>query len=42
MDKLNFYATSRKDDILSLFHMFMYLLNDDQLYGDKAMVKSII
>ena len=28
-DKLNFYATSRRDDFLSLFHMFVYLLNDN-------------
>ena len=38
MDKLNFYATTRKDDIQSLFHMLVCMLNDDQLYGDKAIV----
>ena len=34
MDRLRFSATSRKDDILSLFHMFVTMLNDDKLYGD--------
>lgn len=42
MDKLNFYATNRKDEMLSLFHMLVCLLNDNQLYGDIAMIKEII
>lgn len=41
MDKLNFYATSRKDDINTLFHMIVFMLNDDKLYGDKEMIKGI-
>lgn len=42
MDKLNFYATTRKDDIQSLFHMLVCMLNDDQLYGDKAIVQEVL
>ena len=42
LDKLNFFATSRRDDIQSLFHMFVQMLNDDKLYGDKSIVKKLI
>ena len=36
------YATTRKDDIQSLFHMLVCMLNDDQLYGDKAIVQEVL
>ena len=41
-DKLNFFLTSRKDDMLSLFHMLVNILNDDRPYGDKAMIEKLI
>ena len=28
LDQMNFFKTSRKDDIISTFHMFVELLND--------------
>ena len=42
LDKLNFFATSRRDDIQSLFYMFVQSLNDGKLYGDKHIVKNLI
>ena len=30
-----------EDDINTLFHMFVFMLNDDKLYGDKEMIKGI-
>ena len=32
---MNFFKTSRKDDIISLFYMLIYLLNDEQFLCEK-------
>lgn len=33
LDQMNFYKTSRKDDIISLFLMMVWLLNGNQFVG---------
>ena len=34
LDQMNFYKTSRKDDIVSLFFMMIWLLNNNDLVGE--------
>ena len=33
LDQMNFYKTSRKDDMISVFYILVGLLNNDQLVG---------
>ena len=35
VDQMNFRKTSRRDDILSLFYMIIYLLNNQAFVGRK-------
>ena len=35
LDSMNFYKTSRKDDIISLFYMMICLLNNDNMVGEE-------
>ena len=41
LDKLNFFATSRRDDIHSMFYMLVDLLNDNKPYGDKELTMAL-
>ena len=38
---MNFYKTSRKDDIVSLYFMMVWLLNNDDLIGDPEDIAGI-
>ena len=42
IEKLNFLATSRKHDILSLFNMFVCMLNGGKLYGKSTLITRIL
>lgn len=34
LDQMNFYKTSRKDDLISLFYMMVWLLNNNAFAGE--------
>jgi hypothetical protein len=38
---MNFYRTSRKDDIISLFLMMIWLLNNNDLVGEPKDIDEI-
>ena len=41
LDQMNFYRTSRKDDIISLYFMMIWLLNNNDLVGDPKDIDDI-
>ena len=41
LDQMNFYRTSRKDDIISLFLMMIWLLNNNDLVGEPKDIDEI-
>ena len=42
VDAMNFFKTSRKDDLISLFLMVVSLLNNNQLVGEEKDVEHLI
>ena len=40
-DQMNKFKTSRRDDMVSLCYMMLYLLNNDQVLGEKDVVEFI-
>ena len=41
LDSMNFYRTSRKDDMVSLYLMMVWLMNDNEFVGEPADIDPI-
>ena len=41
LDQMNFYKTSRKDDLIALYFMLVWLLNNNELVGAPEDIEAI-